>query len=98
MKEMDACDLLLCISRDTFSCFLRQLGHTPETYSYGTPGNGMNVKHKMRIRTTSVNHTGMVGLPKDYLPEYLDALYFMLTESRYSFEPGPRHNVTHHHQ
>ena len=86
MKVMEPRDLLYRTSRKIFAAFLRQLGHTPERYIYGTTCNGTNVEYEMKIRIISEDKTGMVGPPQDSLPGYLDALFTMLSKNRHSFE------------
>ena len=69
IKDMKVRDLLFLMSRDCFTYSLRQLGHT--AYIFGTPGNGMNVEHEMRIRIKRMNHAGLSGSPKNCMPNYL---------------------------
>ena len=50
----------------------------------------------MRIpRTDITNMTGMVGLPEDSLPDYLDSMYTMLLDNGHSFEllPPPQREI-----
>ena len=40
----------------------------------------------MRIRITCANKTGVVGLPQDCIPGYLEAVFTVLSKNRHSFE------------
>ena len=86
---MSAREVFYLMSRNTFDVFLRQLGHTPNRFIYETAGHGSNVEYELRMRISSTNitnMTGMVGLPEDSLPNYLDSMYTMLLDNSHSFE------------
>ena len=44
------------------------------------------MEHEIKIRITSADKRGMVGLPQDSLPGYLEALYTMLYENQHTFD------------
>ena len=76
--EMKGRKLLHIMSIDSFLYFLHQLGHTPKTYRFGTQGNGTNIEFEMRIQIKSRNEVGLSCSPKNYISDYLEAVYTML--------------------
>ena len=92
LKAMPGREVFFLMSRRTFAAFLRQLGHTPNRFTYGTAGYGSNVEYELRMRISSTdvtNMTGMVGLPRDSLLDYLELLHTMLLENGHSLELSP---------
>ena len=82
LKVMPAREIFFLMSRRTFAAFPRQLGHTPNRFTYGTAGYGSNVEYELRIRISSTgvtDMTDMVGLPQDSLPDYQELLHTMLS-------------------
>ena len=65
-KEMKGRDILYIMSKERFIYFLHQLGNTPKTYQFGTPGNGTNVEYKVKIQIMITTEVGLSSSPENY--------------------------------
>ena len=86
MAEIDEQDLLNITSRNNFAYFPHQQGHAPGTYRFGTEGNGTNIKFEVRLQIEGSNELGLSGLPKNCMPDYLEAVWIILHWHKHSFE------------
>ena len=92
LQAKTARELLCLMSKNVFDVVLRQLGHTPIRFIYGTAGHPSNVEYELRMRISSTditNMTGMAGLPDDSLPNYLEPMHTILSNNSHSLELLP---------